>query len=215
MNPRNQIAWFLFMPPSCYCQQSVYWALSGLSLARHYQRKMLMQPKIIPQHSFQNHPVVGILFNMDTLCKQRLPAWLAQGLCWSIRRGTITSSSHHAASALLQSWDHHEASFFCLFQAEQMKHDGFETLGLTTLARIRHSVLSEETQGWCLLPHSCPRLSSSWVSSWATLSPATLSFVLGCCRLCRHHPAQALTQLHPCALVEILAKSPEAPAILS
>lgn len=156
MNPRNQIAWFLFMPPSCYCQQSVYWALSGLSLARHYQRKMLMQPKIIPQHSFQNHPGVGILFNMDTLCKH----WLAQRLCWSTRRGTITSSNHHAASALLQSWDHHEASFFCLFQAEQMKPDGFETLGLTTLARIRHSMLSDETQAGVSFPipaHAFPQ----------------------------------------------------------
>lgn len=160
MSPRNQIAWFLFMPPSCYCQQSVYWALSGLSLARHYQRKMLMRPKIIPQHSFQNHPVVGILFDMETLCKQGLPAWLAQRLCCSTRQGAAASSSHCAAPALLQSWDHHEASFFCSFQAVQMKHDGFETLGLTTLARIRHGVLCEETQAGFSFPipaHAFPQ----------------------------------------------------------
>lgn len=44
-------------------------------------------------------PVVGILFKTDTLCKQRLPTWLARRLCCSSRRGATTSSSNRRAAS--------------------------------------------------------------------------------------------------------------------
>lgn len=43
--------------------------------------------------------VVGVLFNTDTLCQQRLPTWPAHRLCRSSRRGAATTSSDRRAAS--------------------------------------------------------------------------------------------------------------------